>query len=238
MRSIARIPVSLLLLAASALAAESSGGSALTKKTPFAPEGGAAAAHAGANETVEFVGTSYMSAGNRTELIFVDKTTKKNYWIAKGETKEGITVLNYDPKREEAVVTIHGSQKTLSLRQPTAPKPGAPVRPVQPVPVGFNVAPQPAPLPAVAPAPVTPAAIQTAPTTASAPASAKPDTPNTPEATAKAETEARMLVSDLLEIGMAQRKAYEEAQRKAAEGKTDQPAATPPTQTPEPPKPQ
>jgi hypothetical protein len=32
------------------------------------------------------------------------------------------------------------------------------------------------------------------------------------------ETEARMLVSDLLEIGMAQRRAYEEAQRKAADG--------------------
>ena len=37
--------------------------------------------------------------------------------------------------------------------------------------------------------------------------------PSTP---AEAEREARMLVSDLLEIGMQQRKAYEEAQRKAA----------------------
>ena len=32
----------------------------------------------------------------------------------------------------------------------------------------------------------------------------------------KQERDARMLVSDLLEIGMAQRKAYEEAQKKAA----------------------
>jgi len=37
--------------------------------------------------------------------------------------------------------------------------------------------------------------------------------PSTP---AEAEREARMLVSDLLEIGMQQRKAYEEAQRKAS----------------------
>lgn len=37
-----------------------------------------------------------------------------------------------------------------------------------------------------------------------------------PSSPAEAEREARMLVSDLLEIGMAQRKAYEEAQRKAA----------------------
>jgi hypothetical protein len=33
-----------------------------------------------------------------------------------------------------------------------------------------------------------------------------------------------MLVSDLLEIGMAQRKAYEDAQKKAASGPPDQPA--------------
>ena len=35
----------------------------------------------------------------------------------------------------------------------------------------------------------------------------------------KQEREARMLVSDLLEIGMQQRKAYEEAARKAAAAK-------------------
>lgn len=44
-----------------------------------------------------------------------------------------------------------------------------------------------------------------------------PNVPLPPPATpAEAEREARMLVSDLLEIGMQQRKAYEEAQRKAA----------------------
>jgi hypothetical protein len=37
-----------------------------------------------------------------------------------------------------------------------------------------------------------------------------------------------MLVSDLLEIGMAQRKAYEEAQRKASDGATRAPAAEAP----------
>lgn len=44
-----------------------------------------------------------------------------------------------------------------------------------------------------------------------------PTVPLAPPATpAEAEREARMLVSDLLEIGIAHRKAYEEAQRKAA----------------------
>jgi hypothetical protein len=67
------------------------------------------------------------------------------------------------------------------------------------------------PQPTVAPPPVAPA---------------KPPGPPIPEAQLKQETEARMLVSDLLEIGMAQRKAYEEAQRKAAES-TPNPAAAP-----------
>ncbi|MBP7141103.1 MAG: hypothetical protein KBA71_04305 [Opitutaceae bacterium] len=45
-----------------------------------------------------------------------------------------------------------------------------------------------------------------------------------PSSPAEAEREARMLVSDLLEIGIQQRKAYEEAQRKATEAATRQAA--------------
>ena len=41
------------------------------------------------------------------------------------------------------------------------------------------------------------------------------------------ETEARMLVSDLLEIGMVQRRAYEAAQSKAAREKASTPAEEP-----------
>jgi hypothetical protein len=54
-----------------------------------------------------------------------------------------------------------------------------------------------------------------------------------PSSPQQAEREARMLVSDLLEIGMQQRKAYEEAQRKAAleaarrAGRTSPEAAAP-----------
>jgi hypothetical protein len=66
---------------------------------------------------------------------------------------------------------------------------------------------------AVVPPPPAPAAAPIAPATA----------PAQPLSQARQEEEARMLVSDLLEIGMAQRRAYEEAQRRAANG---QPAAT------------
>ena len=58
------------------------------------------------------------------------------------------------------------------------------------------------------------------PTTLTDPA--KPAAPVVAPTIARQEEEARMLVSDLLEIGMAQRKAYEEAQKKAAE--SDKPA--------------
>ena len=60
---------------------------------------------------------------------------------------------------------------------------------------------------------------------------AKPTGEAKPLTVARQEEEARMLVSDLLEIGMAQRKAYEEAQKKAASGPPDQPAP-PPTPPP------
>jgi hypothetical protein len=42
-----------------------------------------------------------------------------------------------------------------------------------------------------------------------------PQPPPAPGSIAQQETEARMLVSDLLEIGIQQRKAYEDAQKKA-----------------------
>jgi hypothetical protein len=59
-------------------------------------------------------------------------------------------------------------------------------------------------------------------------APAAPAAPEAPEATrVRQETEARMLVSDLLEIGMAQRKAYEDAQRRAASGENPTPPTTP-----------
>jgi hypothetical protein len=133
------------------------------------------------------------------------------------------------------VVKVNGVEKTLQLRKGSGPL-NAPT-PVQPLPTGFNVANVNAgapatpggPMPMMLPA--TPVAAAAAPV---APPTPKPEAPATPESQAKAETEARMLVSDLLEIGMAQRKAYEEAQRRAAEGNaqpatTQNPSATTPT---------
>ena len=229
-----------LAVVATASAADTSSG--LAKESPFKLKGGPAAPVASAHETIEFAGVSSI-VGKKTDLIFYDKTAKKSHWITPGESKEGISVISYDESREEAVVKINGVQKTLALRKPSAPTGTA--RAVAHQASGFNV---PAPVASPSPAAAQPAT-QTLPgaVSNSVPTTMNPGdlsagnaTPATPaQVQQKQETEARMLVSDLLEIGMAQRRAYEEAQRKAAQGnaqgapaEASQPPADPATQTP------
>ena len=219
-----------LVLAAAACAAETTSGTSLPRQSPFLPPGGAAPTAAPA-ETLEFTGVSLI--GTKADLVFHDKAAKKSHWIAEGDTKDGIAVLRYDARRQQAVVKVNGVEKVLSLRKGSGPV-NAPAA-AQPLPTGFNVPVANAAVPVPVGAPVPPAAapVASAPVpTAPVAAATKPDNPATPEAQVKAETEARMLVSDLLEIGMAQRKAYEEAQRKAAEGNaspTPAPGATQPS---------
>lgn len=222
-----RAAVLISLTATVAGAAEPSGG--FPKTSPFVPAATANAPAEMAAERIEFAGVSVM--GKQTDFIFYDKTTKKSHWLAKGETKEGISVLNYDDERDQVVVKLNGAEKTLSLRKAT--KSAVTPRPVPPMATGFNVASSPVAAPAVA----QPVAIASGPAAAAdpAPTHSAPTAPAAPETTQqKQETEARMLVSDLLEIGMAQRKAYEEAQRKSSEGNGNSttPATPPPASNP------
>lgn len=224
-----------LFLASLATAADS--GAGLPKNSPFMP---AAAESSAAQPTdrIEFAGVS--AVGKKIDVIFFDKGAKKNIWVPVGETKDGISVISYDERRDQVTVKFDGTQKVLPLRKVTkaVSTAGRSVTPL-PAPAGFNV---PAPLPTVLPAAgsvatTTPAASAPA-EAAAATAPATPPPPATPEAqaTAKAETEARMLVSDLLEIGMAQRRAYEDAQRRAADPNAKnapvQPPVAPPAGTP------
>ncbi len=210
------------LVAAAACAGGGAQPIGLSKNSPFMPPAGLASPTTAASETIDFAGVSSM--GKRIDLIFHDKSTKKSHWIGIGETKEGISVLNYDPQREQAVIKLNGVEKVLSLRKGTGPANahggGMPL-PFNPAQVALPPAPAPAVFtPPVAP-PVPPVPVAEPP----ASFASKPAAPAIPESQLKAETEARMLVSDLLEIGMAQRKAYEDAQRRASEGN---PAPTPP----------
>jgi hypothetical protein len=187
----------------------------LPKHSPFAPPGKPTAAPA-ANETLEFAGVSSM--GKKTDVIIYDKSTKKSRWIPVGETVDGISVVHYDSQLDHALLRVNGVEKTLPLRK-AASAPRTTPAPVATTPVGFNVA-APPPLPTVHQLYVQPAAASgaepapPAPTPAPVPVAS---TPQTPEQIKRAETEARMLVSDLLEIGMAQRRAYEEAQRRGTQ---------------------
>ncbi len=223
-----------LLVAASAgtsgdlFAAETSG---VPKNSPFMPATSGATAVVSVSESIEFAGIS--SVGKRTDLIFHDKAAKKSRWVGVGETVEGISVVSFDPRRDEAVVKINGVQKTLALRKGSRTASGPAPAPVAVMPPagGFAVATPPLPLPGAEPlvgTNPTPGQTTAAPAPAAPPVPpAVPAGPATPAQVAKQESDARMLVSDLLEIGMAQRKAYEEAHRRAAQGEAAPAATTP-----------
>ncbi|MBM3843325.1 MAG: hypothetical protein FJ397_08715 [Verrucomicrobia bacterium] len=196
--------VCLLALAGTARAGEPAP-SGLPRQSPFAPPGTPASESGAAPaENLEFAGVS--SVGKRTDLIFHDREAKRTLWIGVGESKAGIQVVAYDGRREQAILKVNGADKVLPLRKGSRPK-GTPV--ATPAPVTAPDAPPPGvvfaqPFPGLG----QPEAIGDSPTTL------KPVPPAAPQ---RQEAEARMLVSDLLEIGMAQRRAYEETQRRQAQ---------------------
>ena len=105
-----------------------------------------------------------------------------------GGEVDGVHVISYDNTNDIAVVTVGGNQKTLSMRKPTIGSARAASQ-------------------SFAAADATPQA--TAPI-------ADAQAPKSADAVQREQREARMLVSDLLEIGVQQRKAYQEAKAKAA----------------------
>jgi len=177
------------------------GEASLAGNSPFLPEGGLGAAAAGAAPSDYVLAGSSVTDGHAVVCV-VQSDTKRSRWIGVGETIDGIQVLSFDGDHDRAVILAHGARKEIGMRHATvvparssAVAPGAPLFVPQQV-VAIN--------PPAAGLPPAPAA------------------PPAPEA--RAETEARMMVSDLLEIGMQQRKAYEEAR--------NQPAGSVPAQPP------
>jgi len=146
----------------------------------------------GSVEAFQLTGISVV--GEKTFVSIYDAGEKHSLWIIVGESVGGIHVVSCDVATEQSVVRIGGQLKVLTLR-----KPAVTAAAFAPVPVGAEIAPIGLPT-ATGEAAVTP-----------------PLTEEDKEA-----REARMLVTDLLEIGAQQRKAYEEAQKKAA-GQADNP---------------
>jgi hypothetical protein len=170
------------------------GETTLAVDSPFAPAGGAAALGKNApGEAYELAGSS--TQGSDVSVCIFERQKKHSEWIPVGGNVDGIHVISYDVAHDTAVVTISGARKELSMRK-------AVIASTNPVSSGRT--PQAMSMPF---APV-----------ASSPAAAVP-----PPGVAQDQKEARMLVSDLLEIGVQQRKAYQDAKLKAAQG-------TPPSQ--------
>ncbi|HVU24477.1 MAG TPA: hypothetical protein VHE13_10160 [Opitutus sp.] len=150
-----------------------------------------------------------MSVVGQTTLLGISRDSDRHsFWIPLGGTTSEITAVSYDAKAEQAVIRVAGQPLRLSMRHGAV----VPAAPESPVP------------PPVAPAPAVSAA--TAP--------AEPAPPMT--AQEEKEMEARMLVTDLLEIGQQQRKAYAAAQAAAARQAAAQKAAAPAPAAAPPPK--
>ena len=186
-----RLPLALPLLFLAALPAAAAAGAAepVPAESPFAPPPPAAAAPA--EEPVELRGITVME--KKIYVSLLDRAGKTSHWLPVGENVAGIEVVSCDVDAGRCVVRIAGQLKTLVLREPAVVA-GAAAAPF-PAPAGLE--------PSAAAAPDGPSG--------AAPAVSGPLVPDDIAA-----REARMLVSDLLEIGQQQRKAYAEAQQRAA----------------------
>ena len=162
---------------------------------PFRPTGGAAPAAVSTGnaelDALQFSGLS--SIGTQRSFNFTDARTRKSFWIPLNGTENGFSVVSYDETNEQVVVRYGTHQRPLSLRKAVlVAAPGAPTA-----------------------GPTRPAAT-TVTAAAPQPRGSGVDeikNPKTPAEIKQAEYEARMLVSDLLDISM---KAREE-QRKLRE---------------------
>jgi len=120
---------------------------------------------------------------------------ERSEWIPVGGISDGIHVISFDVTHDKAVVSISGAIKELGMRKATVASAAA----------------------AMAPRAM---AVSSGPVAAPTPIASAP----MPAASAVTEQrEARMLVSDLLEIGVQQRKAYQDAKQKAASEPPAQP---------------
>ncbi|HEY1849370.1 MAG TPA: hypothetical protein VGG37_09195, partial [Opitutaceae bacterium] len=137
----------------------------------------------------ELAGSS--SQGSRIDVCIYERDHKHSQWIPVGGFVDGIRVVSYDSAKDTAVVIVSGTRRELTMRRATAGVPSGAFQQARPI------------------GPVPAAPIASAPRASGA--------PETTTAAAQDQREARMLVSDLLEIGAQQRKAYQEAKQREAQ---------------------
>lgn len=163
------------------------------------PSGSMAAGGAAPAEAYELAGSSVQ--GPDVSVCIYERQAKHSQWIPVGGIADGIHVISYDALNDRATVTIAGAFKELTMRRATVASlsPSSAGRPDE----------------SAAPLRLQPAV----PDAQLAPAAAAPL-----RSAVEEQREARMLVSDLLEIGVQQRRAYQDAKQKAASGAPPQPS--------------
>lgn len=157
-------------------------------------------------DALQFSGVS--TIGDETSFNFSDPRTRKSFWVSlKGSSEGGFSVVSYDAAAEQVVVR-HGSRtRPISLRKSV-----------------LVAAPVVIARPAAAP-PITTAA------NAPRPSGGGVDeikNPKTPEEIKQAEYEARMLVSDLLDISMQERARQRAIREAQTRGQAASPTGSPP----------
>lgn len=146
-------------------------------------------------KTVEAIQLSGITAiGSRNYACIADNARKSSRWLSAGGRWENIELISCDSQSNEAVVRVGGELRKLSLRKASTGK-------------------APSQGPQLASAPRPPAPPPTAPQ--QQPPPPQPEVKQTAKTNEDKEREARMFVSDMLEISMKQRKSYEEARKKA-----------------------
>jgi len=190
-----------------AASAASAGVESLRERSPFVPPSTTQQTGGEANALSTFELTGILSVGGKPQFSVRDTSTGRGFWLGLGETQDGLTVRDYDEASSSVVLEGRGARRNLVIREARVAT-AAPPRPVVNIP--------PAPLPGVAspqPAPAAPPqSVQPPPPTPKMQANAKGRTNE------EAERDARLLVSDLMDISIQERKRYEENQRRAAAG--------------------
>lgn len=162
--------------------------------SPFMPPAGTATI-AGNDEAKSYELVGVTAAGDHTFLSILRQSDQRSTWIPVGKTVAGITVVRYDPAKDEAVIHADDKDFTLTLRK------------AQIVPAKLS-AESAAASPLLSPASLASATIPGDPAVVKMPPMSAQE---------EKEMEARMLVSDLLEIGLRQRAAYQEVRRQSAQ---------------------
>jgi hypothetical protein len=168
----------------------------LAADSPFGSTGTGSASASAPQEAFELAGA--MVQGSDVSVCIFERQKKRSQWIPVGGNSDGVQVVSYDDAHDTAIVMIAGGRKQLAMRKDTV----ASTTPSQ-----LGRGPQMASAPTASTGPIAVASSDSA-----------PPFPVTAATAANDQREARMLVSDLLEIGVQQRKAYQDAKLKAASG--------------------